>query len=325
MTGKNRKKRVTGMILAASLLACGYAAPASAEDTQTIRVGSILALGTAAPFAAIENGLFNDGGMEIEVSEFSDGTALMEAFAAGEIDIAFSGIVPVATWISKGVNMQIVASANGGGHVLMTRKDAGIESVEDLKDQLVAEPSVATVTDALLRAKILGDAGLNADTDVALIPGMKPADMATVLMATKEVEAMITWEPYAAEAEAMYGDEIVVLYDASAVIKEETGSDAFYPVNVVAASQDFIDNRSEELEEFLDIYKQTVDFLNEDEEANAVLASVLELDEEVVESARERIDYTYDIDKEGSMETLKWAEELGYISELPAEEDLFLD
>lgn len=324
---KNKKmcKRVTGMILTASLLACGCAVPAGAEDREPIRVGSILALGTAAPFAAIENGLLNQDGLEIEVSEFSDGTALMEAFAAGEVDIAFSGIIPVVTWISKGVDMKIVASANGGGHVLMTRKDAGIESVEDLKDHLVAEPSVATVTDALLRAKILGDAGLDPDMDVVLIPGMKPADMATVLMATKEVEAMITWEPYAAQAEAMYGDEIMVLYDSSKVIKEETGSDAFYPVNVVAASQDFIDNRSEELEEFLNIYEQTIDFLNEDDQANAVLAKVLELDEAVVEKARERIDYTYDIDKEGSMETLKWAEELGYIDELPAEEELFLN
>lgn len=325
MMNRGNLTKLTSMVLTASMLVCAGAVTAGAEETEPIRVGSILALGTAAPFAAIENGLLNQEGMEIEVSEFSDGTALMEAFAAGEVDIAFSGIIPVATWISKGVDMKIVASANGGGHVLMTRKDAGIESVEDLRGHLVAEPSVATVTDALLRAKILGDAGLDPEMDVTLIPGMKPADMATVLMATKEVEAMITWEPYAAQAEAMYGDDIVVLYDSSKVIQEETGSDAFYPVNVVAASQDFIDNRSEELEEFLDIYKQTIDFLNEDEEANAVLAKVLELDEEVVANARERIDYTYDIDKEGSMETLKWAEELGYIPELPAEEDLFLN
>lgn len=325
MMNRGNLTKLTSMVLTASMLVCAGAVTAGAEETEPIRVGSILALGTAAPFAAIENGLLNQEGMEIEVSEFSDGTALMEAFAAGEVDIAFSGIIPVATWISKGVDMKIVASANGGGHVLMTRNDAGIESVEDLRGHLVAEPSVATVTDALLRAKILGDAGLDPEMDVTLIPGMKPADMATVLMATKEVEAMITWEPYAAQAEAMYGDDIVVLYDSSKVIQEETGSDAFYPVNVVAASQDFIDNRSEELEEFLDIYKQTIDFLNEDEEANAVLAKVLELDEEVVANARERIDYTYDIDKEGSMETLKWAEELGYIPELPAEEDLFLN
>ncbi|MDO4345102.1 MAG: ABC transporter substrate-binding protein [Eubacteriales bacterium] len=318
----SKGKRALSMILAAAVTAGSLGTFASAEESEPIRVGSILALGTATPFVAVENGLFNQGDVEIEVTEFSDGAALMEAFAAGELDIAIGGIIPVATWISKGVDMKIVASANGGGHVLMTREDTGITSVEELKGHMIAEPSVATVTDALLRSKILGDAGLDPEMDVTLIPGMKPADMATVLMATKEVDAMITWEPFAAQAEAMY-DDIVVLYDTPEVIKEETGSDAFYPVNVVAASQDFIDNREDDLEAFLAAYKETVDFLNEDEGANAVLAKVLELDEEIIESARKRIDYTYDIDQEASVETLKWAEALGYIDEVASAEELF--
>lgn len=194
----------------------------SADGDNVIRVGSILALGTATPFVAQENGLFEESDISIEVTQFADGSALMEAFAAGELDVALSGVIPVATWISKGIDMKVVASANGGGHVLMTRNDTGITSVEDLKGKTIAEPNIATVTDALLRSKILGDAGLDPDMDVTLIPGMKPADMATVLMVTKEVDAMITWEPFAAQAEEDYED-IVVLYDSSKEIKEEIG------------------------------------------------------------------------------------------------------
>lgn len=317
----NKWKKILGIMITVSL-ACGNVQLASAEEKAPIRVGSLLALGTATPFVAIENGLFNGDNLNIEVSEFSDGAVMMEAFAAGELDIAVVGIIPVATWLAKGVEMKVVASANGGGHVLMTREDTGITTVEELKGHVIAAPSVATVTDALLRSKILGDAGLDPDTDVTLIPGMKPADMATVLMVTREVDAMITWEPFAAEAEAMY-DDIVVLYDSPQVIKEETGSEAFYPVNVVAASQEFIDERGDDLQAFLDAYKETTDFINEDENANAVLAKVLELDEEVIASARNRIDYTYEIDKEASIETLKWAEELGYIEEVPQEDELF--
>lgn len=297
----------------------------SGQESETIRVGSNRAMGTATPFVAQENGLLEESGLDIQVSEFSDGAALMEAFAAGELDIAIVGIGPVATWISKGVDMKIVASANGGGHVLMTRKETGIETVEDLKDHMVAEPGIATVTDAMLRSKILKDAGLDPEMDLTLIPGMKPADMASVLMATKEVDAMITWEPFAAQAEADYGDDIQVVYDCGKEIKSETGSENFYPVNVVAASQDFIDNRMDHLKSFIDVYKETVDFINSDPEANSVLAETLQMEESVVEAARERVDYTYEIDEEASLETLQWSKDMGYIDEVPAAEDLFYE
>lgn len=296
----------------------------AAGGDNVIRVGSILALGTATPFVAQENGLFEGSDISIEVTQFADGSALMEAFAAGELDVALSGVIPVATWISKGIDMKVVASANGGGHVLMTRKDTGITSVEDLKGKTIAEPNIATVTDALLRSKILGDAGLDPDMDVTLIPGMKPADMATVLMVTKEVDAMITWEPFAAQAEKDYED-IVVLYDSAKEIKEETGSSAFYPVNVVAANQEFIDNRPEDLEKFLDIYKQTVDYINNDPGSNVVLGKVLDMDEATIQSARERIDYTFDIDEAGTLETLQWAADLGYIDKVPDKSEIFYE
>lgn len=296
----------------------------AADGDNVIRVGSILALGTATPFVAQENGLFEESNISIEVTQFADGSALMEAFAAGELDVALSGVIPVATWISKGIDMKVVASANGGGHVLMTRNDTGITSVEDLKGKTIAEPNIATVTDALLRSKILGDAGLDPDMDVTLIPGMKPADMATVLMVTKEVDAMITWEPFAAQAEEDYED-IVVLYDSSIEIKEETGSNAFYPVNVVAANQDFIDNRPEDLDKFLEIYKKTVDYINTDPGANAVLGKVLDMDESTIKSARERIDYTFDIDEAGTLETLQWAADLGYIDKVPDKSEIFYE
>ena len=291
-----------------------------AADGMTFRVGTNLALGTATPYVSNELGYFDDSPISMELLEFSDGSALMEAFAAGELDIAFVGVAPVATWYSKGVDLKIVAAANGGGHVLMTREDTGITSVADLAGKTVAEPSIGTVTDALLRAKILPSGGLAAE-DITPVPGMKPADMASVLEVTREVDAIITWEPYAAQAEATY-DDIRVLYDSPIEIKEETGSESFYPVNVVIASQSLIDEHPEELSQFLEIYKETVEFINTDASANGVLAEILSLDEVIVENARKRIDYNYAVDEQGIMATLQWSHELGYIEELPKAEEL---
>lgn len=292
----------------------------NASGKETLTVGTNLALGTASPYVALNQGYFDESNIGIELAEFSDGSALMEAFAAGELDVAFVGIAPVATWQTKGVGLKVVASANGGGHILMTREDTGIKSVADLKGKKVAEPNISTVTDALLRDKILPSGGLTPE-DITAVSGMKPADMASVLEVTKEVDAIITWEPYASQAEAMY-DDLVVVYDSPAVIKEESGSDSFYPVNVVIASEDVINNRPEALKEFLGIYRKTVDFINTDETANEVLAEILSLDVSVIENARKRIDYTCDIDAEALKETLEWSYNLGYIDAIPEEADL---
>ena len=296
---------------------------AFAKETEEIRVGSILALGTAAPFAAQELGYYEEAGLDISVTEFSDGAALMEAFAAGELDVALVGIAPAAAWFGKGLDLKVVAGTNGGGHVLMTREDSGIENVSDLKDRIVAEPGVATVTDALLRAEILAEAGLNPDRDVILIPGMKPADMATALMATKEADAIITWEPYASLAMADYGDQIRVIYDAGPELKTEE-AEGFYPGNVVIASGDFIESHEDLLDIFLAIHAETTDYLNEDETANETLASILQLDVSVVENARMRTDFHSEINQETALEVLQWSVDLGYLEELPDAEEFFI-
>ncbi|MDD2957638.1 MAG: ABC transporter substrate-binding protein [Lachnospiraceae bacterium] len=319
----NRRMRqilLTGT--AVMMLGGMWAGSVSAEETEPIQVGTLLSLGTATPLAAEQLNYFSDAGLNVEVREFADGAAIMEAFAAGELDMALVGIAPAATWYNRGAKLQVVAGANGGGHVVMTREDTGINTVEDLAGKLVAEPSIATVTDAMLRSKILAPAGIDPNMDVTLISGMKPADMATALMATKEVEAMITWEPYASLALQDY-DDIKIVYDAAPEIQKETGSEHFYPGNVLIASTDFIEESPDLLESYLAVHKQTIEYLNTDEGANALLAGLLELDESVVESARERTDFQYDLNPEAAMEILQWSVDQSYLDELPDQTEFF--
>jgi NitT/TauT family transport system substrate-binding protein len=289
-----------------------------------LHIGVIKALGTVAPYIAQEKKYYEDEGLNVEISEFSDGSAMMEAFAGGELDVTVGGVAPVANWYSKGVDIKVVASCNGGGHVILTREDTGIKSVADLKGHVLAEPNLGTVTDTLLRDYILKGAGLNPDTDVQIESGLKPADMATALFDTREVDAIITWEPYVAQAEQKY-DDLVVLYDSPVEIKQATSSESFYPVNVVAASGDLINDRPDTLNKFLNAYKRAVDYINSDEDANEDIATILEMDKSIVESARQRIDFTYDIDKDGLERTLSWTKNLGYIDEIPSKDEFYYE
>ncbi|MGN0649479.1 MAG: ABC transporter substrate-binding protein [Oscillospiraceae bacterium] len=289
-----------------------------------LTLGVIKALGTATPYVAQKNGYFDEAGIDVKIVDFSDGSSLMEAFVASDIDIAMCGVAPVANWFSKGVDVQVVASANGGGHVILTRADTGITSLNDLKGHSLAEPNLGTVTDTLLRSYILKNAGIDPENDLTIVPGMKPADMAISLFDTGEVDAILTWEPYVTQALATY-DDAVILYDSPLVLKDELGTDSFYAVNVVSASKEVIDNRKDDLKKFLEVYTKTVDYINTDAGANAVIASVLEMDESVVAGARQRIDYTAKIDKDALERTLQWGLELGYFDSIPARDEFFAD
>ncbi|AKX94806.1 ABC transporter substrate-binding protein [Neomoorella thermoacetica] len=315
------------LLMVTSLAGCGNGKGATASrdgEPAAIKVGTNRALGTVVPYIARTRGIIAAKGLKVDIVDFQDGSTLMEAFASGQLDIAFTGVAPAAIWQGKGVPLKVVASANGGGHVLLTREDAGIKDLSELKGKKIAEPRTGTVSDTLLRSRILQDeAKLDPEKNVQLLPGMAPADMPAALTVSKEVDAVLTWEPFASRAEREFKG-IRVLYDAAAEWKKQKSGAAYYPVNVVVARQSFIDRHPDELKKFLAAYKETVDFINNrPDEANALIARELNLDKEIVASARQRIDYTWQLDIPATLETLKWSQKLGYLQEIPSPGKLF--
>ena len=300
-------------------------ASAAVSSARTIKVGTNRALGTVTPYVGRDKGIFQEHGVNVEIVDFADGSTLMEAFASGQLDVALLGIAPSAIWQGKGVDLKVVASANGGGHVLLTRTDSGIHDIEELKQKKVATPKPGTVVDTLFRAHIMRElAKLNPDKDIQIVPNVAPGDMPAALFVSREVDAAITWEPFATLAETKYKNS-EVLFDAAAEWhKANPNSKHFYPVNVVIARQSFIQSRPEDLRHFLAAYVQTVDFVNsKPDEANGIIASEISLDKTIVDRARRRIDYTTQVDTAAALSTLEWSKQLGYLKEVPTASKLF--
>ncbi len=326
----NRIKPIigAGVLLAIAFYGCLHRAGSelrNENESNHIRIGTNRALGTVTPYVARDLGLFEQQSLHAEVIDFNDVTTLMESIASGRLDVALVGISSPAIWQQRGLAVKIVASANGGGHVLLTRAGTGIHSLADLRDHKVATPKPGTVTDTLFRAHLLHDlAGLDPEHDVTIVPDMAAADITTVLFVSHEVDAAISWEPFASQAEAAYKDH-VVLYDAASEWRRLHPDQAhLYPVNVVVASQSFIDRHPETLRRFLAAYSQAVDYINHRPvEANTIIGRETQLDESVVVAARKRIDYTAQVDVNASLETLGWAAQLGYLKELPMPDALF--
>ncbi len=300
-------------------------ASAALASARIIKVGTNRALGTVAPYVGRDKHFFQEHGVNVEIVDFADGSTLMEAFASGQLDVALLGIAPSAIWQNKGVDLKVVASANGGGHVLLTRADTGIHDIEELRGKKVATPKPGTVVDTLFRAHIARElAKLDPDKDIQIVPDVAPADMPTALFVAREVDAAITWEPFATLAETKYKDS-KVLFDAAAEWhKANPNSKHFYPVNVVIARQSFIQSRPEDLRHFLAAYVQTINFVNNwPDEANGIIASEINLDKTVVDQARLRIDYTAQVDTAAVLQTLEWSKQLGYLKEVPTASKIF--
>jgi NitT/TauT family transport system substrate-binding protein len=193
---------------------------------------------------------------------------------------------------------------------LLTRTDSGINNLQQLKGRKVATPKPGTVTDTLFRTHIVKEiAQLDPEKDIQIIPNVAPADMPTALFVTREVDAAITWEPYASEAEMKFKNA-KVLYDSAAEWRKAyPGSGQLYPVNVVIARQSFIDAHPSELRKFLAAYAQAIKFIN----GNTA----------VVASARHRIDYTWHVDPDATLKTLEWSKQAGYLKEIPTAAKLF--
>lgn len=315
--------KATTLALAAALAA--LAAPArSSADPAPVRVGTNRALGTVTPYVAREKGFFAARGIALELVDFQDGATLMEAFAAGQLDVAFVGITPSAIWQQRGVPLKVVAAANGGGHVLLTRQDTRLAGVAQLRGKKVATPKPGTVIDTLFRAHIVREvAHLDPDKDVTVIAGLAPADMPAALHVSREVDAVMTWEPFASQAEAQF-KATRVLFDAAAEWRKQHPEGPLYPTNVVAARQEFIDRRADDLRRFLAAYDEAVRFMNERPgDANAAIAREVRLDAAVVAVARRRIDYATRVDVSAALQTLGWAKQLGYLKSLPEPAALF--
>jgi NitT/TauT family transport system substrate-binding protein len=78
-------------------------------------------------FVAEGQGWWKELGVPVEEIEFTSGPPMIQAFAAGELDVAYIGTTPTAVAIARGVPIKTVAnSTNGAMGIAMSRELAAL-------------------------------------------------------------------------------------------------------------------------------------------------------------------------------------------------------
>jgi len=245
-------RSLTRLTLLSSLLL----SVASAQGAASVRLGYFPNLTHAPALVGLERGTFQKalGKTKLDAREFVSGTTLMEAFAAGQIDLAYVGPGPAINGAARGMPLQIVAGASEAGAVLIARKDSGIKSYKDLAGKRVAVPSLGNTQDISLR-HILKDLGLKAQTDggnVNVTP-VPPADVLAAF-AAKRVDATLVPEPWGAVLQAqghrLIGTEKTVWRGGQ------------YPTTIVIVNTKFAQANPELVANFLKAHATAVAFIN---------------------------------------------------------------
>ena len=149
------------------------AAAASIEPSETIlnpdspiRLGFLkgdihqLAQAVGKSDAVLENGksIFEEYGLNVENAigaPFSNGGAVMDAFAGGYVDIGYLGSPPaILKHLNAEVGTSIVAQVNSEGSAIVVHADSGITSLSQLAGKTIAHPGTSSIQFLLLKAAL---------------------------------------------------------------------------------------------------------------------------------------------------------------------------
>ncbi|WP_411719719.1 ABC transporter substrate-binding protein [Mycetocola sp.] len=166
-------------VIALTLSACSAAttpeaAPEASKDLTTLKVVTGNAAADAALQMGIDEGLFEDEGLEIELSLQPNPPAAIASLQGGQIDVAFAPNIPMLNAMSQGLKLEIIAPAYGYPDEALDSDDpsqfddtaiiaspaSGITDIRDLDGKTISVPARKAQLEVIVTGA-LKDAGVD--------------------------------------------------------------------------------------------------------------------------------------------------------------------
>ncbi len=265
---------VAAILVGAGAVAVGSYLLSGSDDEATseirIRVGVEASLLPAAVFVAEQRGLFEQEGVDVELTEYSSGRAAFQDMLAGTVDIATVAPTPIMFSSFEREDFSVLASfVHSYDDVkVIGRADVGIGSPADLSGRRVGTP--AGTTGQFFLAAFLTRSGVpHAEVEMVDIA---PPDLPAALT-DGVVDAIVIWEPHASAALAALGDNAVRL----------PTSDIYKETFNFTVMNDFAQNHPEALVRFTGAAVEATEFIREHEaEAQQLVADRIGQDVETL-------------------------------------------
>ncbi|MGK5113611.1 ABC transporter substrate-binding protein [Geodermatophilus sp. CPCC 205761] len=170
-----------------------------------IRVGAIPIVDVAPLYLGIEQGIFEEAGLDVEPFLAQGGAAIVPAVVNGEAQFGFSNITSLLQATGRGVPLALVAPGPGAtGNLeddfaaVVVPADSPVQSAADLPGLRVAINSINNISDTVVRESVRQAGGDPASIEFVEIPF---PDMVAAV-STGQVDAAFAVEPTATAGEA---------------------------------------------------------------------------------------------------------------------------
>jgi ABC-type nitrate/sulfonate/bicarbonate transport system substrate-binding protein len=277
--GRGRRRFLLGGASAALLAAAGRGR-AAAQGKGTVRL-AYLQLGWAATEIIHKEDLLGKRGWRAEYSIVPGAPGpLLNQLASKNVDAIDMSFALAAKAFEDGVPLKVTGVATAVLGAIVARRDAGLARVEDLKGRKVAA-IVGTSTFFDIRALTLKGYGFDIQKDAQIVTATAPPDMVT-LLAKKEVDAIIAWQPIT-DSVVLRGDGVYLAKQID-LWRKATGRTSGFPVHVCyLVHKEFLDRHPAIAADLNEAQKDAVDiWYGRPQRAMEIVAEVTRLPREVI-------------------------------------------
>ena len=252
---------------------------------------------------------------------FNAGPSLMEALAAGEIDIGYVGPGPALASHdkSRGEAVRVISGVAANGVVIVASKNSGIHTMAELKGRRIATPQHGNTQDIAARRYVSSVLGQPSNDNVVAVPNAEQAAM----MLRGQIDAAWVPEPWGARLVSEAGGTIISE-------EKDLWPDKEFSLTVVVTTPEFLRAHPDVVEKFLAVHRHWTQRLNTDGDAQLpAIGEALynlthkKLPSDVMREAFRRVRFTDDPLPKTFTEMGTWAADLGFSKPLSRLDVLF--
>lgn len=284
----NRIKKMAAMLMVMAMLAftvtgCKKEADNSAQNTNNPSEAVKYDLNVAALKGPTGIGLVqlmknNKDGVAKNNYTFNI-AATADVFTAdllkGDVQIAALPCNAAATLYNKSNGKIQVLGINTLGVLYIMDTGKSVNSVADLKGKTIYTTGKGTTPEYTLR-HLLKTAGLDPDKDVTIEFKSEAAEVATIMaQSSEEVIAMLP-QPYVTTVQ-MNNSKARVALDVTAEWEKLEGSESTVVTGVIVVNTEYYKNNKAAVEQFMEEYKTSVDYVNANVDSAAELVEEFDI------------------------------------------------